>query len=101
MAMTKEDHFILAKIYIGLLSENQCEMVFTILQDSKRDYMKGTMPYGTSFYYSNERMLDQEVFDEIKNLEIDDPVTTPKLIRHISRYILKTNGGMEGGVPAL
>jgi hypothetical protein len=98
--MDIKDRFILSNLYVSLLSENQCEMLFRVIKEAEAVYIPGLMPYGTSFYYTNENMLDVEIYDEIKNLEIDNPITMPILIRHIARYILKNNSGMEGGVPA-
>jgi len=96
--MKTEDHFILAKIYLGLLNENQCEMIFRVYQESKNVFIAGTMPFGTSFYYTNENMFEPELFDEMKNMEIDDPVTMARITRYVARYILKNDSGMEGGV---
>jgi hypothetical protein len=92
----KLDYFILAHVYIGILSEKQHERLFKNIMRAKDTFISGTMPFGTHIYYTFEDMFEHSDYEELKNLDEHDKILYPMMIVFMSRSILKQEGAGHG-----
>ncbi len=91
MPNDKPDYFALCKIYLGILTEKQCKVVFKTLTKAKESFIRGSMPFGRHFYHCNKIMFgdDVDMKEEIISLDEKDYVLYPMAMVVTARYILK------------
>lgn len=89
--MTHEEYSIICNVYLELISERQCHVMFNILDKLKKTFIPGTMPYGEHFWYNYEKMLDAYMFKELKGKELNHGAVTIIMV-FISRILLREEG---------
>lgn len=84
-------YFEICPVYIEIISERQCHVVFNMLSRLNRTFIPGTMPFGEHFWYTYEKKLDDYMFDELKGKDLKDGVKTMIMV-FISRILLREEG---------
>lgn len=74
--ITHEDYVLLSSIYIDLISDRQCFLLYDMLCHLNETFIEGTMPYGEHFWYTHEKKLDDYMWEELKGKDKKDGVLT-------------------------
>ena len=89
--MTLEEYSIICNVYIELISERQCHVMFNMLNNLDKTFIPGTIPYGEHFWYTYEKKLDAYMFKELKGKELNRGAITIIMV-FISRILLREEG---------
>ena len=89
--MNVEDYLIICGVYIDLISDRQCHILFNMISHLDKTFIPGIMPYGEHFWYTYESKLDGYMFDELKGRELNAGVKAMIMV-FISRILLREEG---------
>jgi hypothetical protein len=89
------DYFDICPIYLGIITEKQCETIFKILTKAKKQHIIGTMTFGYSFWLSYHTILEPYMKEELIHLDHNDYIIYPMIIVFLARVLLKNEGVKE------
>ena len=89
--MNFEEYSIICGVYIDLISDRQCHILFNMISRLDKTFIPGIMPYGEHFWYTYESKLDDYMLNELKNKDLKDGVKTIVMV-FICRILLREEG---------
>ena len=89
--MNTEDYITICNVYIEIISERQCHVLYNMLENLKKTFIPGSMPYGEHFWYTHEKKLDDYMWYELKGKNYNDGITSMIMV-FICRILLREEG---------
>lgn len=97
-SMKPGDYYLLAKIYLSILSDEQVKQLYVVMNSStKMVHIPGTYPLGMYYVY-NFPMIFQDYADTLKNMDENNKELIPLLSVITSKYILRNAGRKDKAI---